>query len=434
MTAMMASLSETRERLCHAIASLSTDAAMNDVCRALDPILESFERENASLTEFHADGGVTPLMVACDKAQEACIEWISNKNRRCPDMTSLLGSPLDHAESGNAPMHYASSAGCLPAINLLCGMLDDDDETDRLSRLASQRNDNCDTPIILAAFRGHVAFLRQMHVLLREENGREATRFFELPNADGHTALSLSCGHGHVEVVNFLVGEVEVSVTYDIVKQAEKTLKRINEALDRVTMTKEHRARRNDVSRCVVILKVSLAKSAQASMEQLLANEDSERERKAKAEQKPRNKKPKRKKRREMSADRDIPLNNNPAMIVKASKDDNSDSDIGTPNGANQSHITVKAHQDAKQSTRVVDDVKSEDVAEAQTETDNDSLSMGPSRNDIDVDLDVDAIIEALCLDASMLLLNPRDMAANLSPCQLDAIAAVLRNQIQALE
>jgi hypothetical protein len=55
-------------------------------------------------------------------------------------------------------------------------------------------------------------------------------------------------------------------------------------------------------------------------------------------------------------------------------------------------------------------------------------------RNATDYDLDVNAVMEALCLDDSMLLLSPHSMALNLSPSQLDAIGAVLRNQVGAVE
>ena len=63
--------------------------------------------------------------------------------------------------------------------------------------------------------------------------------------------------------------------------------------------------------------------------------------------------------------------------------------------------------------------------------------NMSPSksgRNATDYDLDVNAVMEALCLDNSMLLLSPHSMALNLSPSQLDAIGAVLRNQVAAVE
>jgi hypothetical protein len=55
-------------------------------------------------------------------------------------------------------------------------------------------------------------------------------------------------------------------------------------------------------------------------------------------------------------------------------------------------------------------------------------------RNTTDYDLDVDSVMEALCLDNSMLLLSPHSMALNLSPSQLDAVGAVLRNQVGAVE
>jgi hypothetical protein len=41
--------------------------------------------------------------------------------------------------------------------------------------------------------------------------------------------------------------------------------------------------------------------------------------------------------------------------------------------------------------------------------------------------------MDALCLDASMLLLSPHSLAMNLSPCQLEAVETVLKNQLDAV-
>eukprot|EP00957_Ditylum_brightwellii_P068454 5197268-Ditylum_brightwellii.AAC.1 len=45
-----------------------------------------------------------------------------------------------------------------------------------------------------------------------------------------------------------------------------------------------------------------------------------------------------------------------------------------------------------------------------------------------------EAVMDSLCLDASMLLYTPHGMAMNLSPCQLDAVEVVLKKQLEAVE
>eukprot|EP00560_Eucampia_antarctica_P000576 CAMPEP_0197837798 /NCGR_PEP_ID=MMETSP1437-20131217/33347_1 /TAXON_ID=49252 ORGANISM="Eucampia antarctica, Strain CCMP1452" /NCGR_SAMPLE_ID=MMETSP1437 /ASSEMBLY_ACC=CAM_ASM_001096 /LENGTH=124 /DNA_ID=CAMNT_0043445141 /DNA_START=242 /DNA_END=616 /DNA_ORIENTATION=+ len=45
-----------------------------------------------------------------------------------------------------------------------------------------------------------------------------------------------------------------------------------------------------------------------------------------------------------------------------------------------------------------------------------------------------EAVMESLCLDASMLLLTPHGMAMHLSPCQIEAVETVLMNQLDAVQ
>jgi hypothetical protein len=49
-------------------------------------------------------------------------------------------------------------------------------------------------------------------------------------------------------------------------------------------------------------------------------------------------------------------------------------------------------------------------------------------------DTDVDAVMDSLCLDASMLLLNSHGMAMNCSPSQLEAIDSILHKQMQSVQ
>lgn len=395
----MSSLLETGEQLCKCIASLDTKLCLDDVSEALDPVLERRETDEVKVVD---NGGVTPLMVACDK-NIACIEWILKRKSDDPSLIFLLGSPLDQAESGNTAMHYAANVDFDDSISLLRDMMDKEEQRP-VMKLASLRNDNYDTPVMIAAMKGHVAFLQQIKRLLLLETedigpSSEVKGLFELVNDDGDTALSLACGHGHVEVVNFLLQEAGVTVTYEYVKEAEKTLKQIDDALKlSPTLSDQHRGRRNDVNKCIVILKVALDKSAQAIMEQLLAEEDEEKPQKKEASS------VKKKKSRRKAKRTELPNNK------KSTSGDSSAPDTRT---------SIFRDSDAGNPTEP---------------TDISSLPTEPRKNSFDKDLDVDAIIEALCLDASMLLLGPREMALKLSPCQLDAIAAVLRNQIQAVK
>ena len=47
---------------------------------------------------------------------------------------------------------------------------------------------------------------------------------------------------------------------------------------------------------------------------------------------------------------------------------------------------------------------------------------------------DIAALMESLCLDPAMLLLSPHGMAIEMSPCQIDAIETILKQQLRATE
>lgn len=88
--------SKIRELICHKIASLDDHCALEDVSQALDQILDIF----LELQEIRhddtplGDDVVTPLIVACDKAQEACIEWIVQKTKELPSLGESFGESV----------------------------------------------------------------------------------------------------------------------------------------------------------------------------------------------------------------------------------------------------------------------------------------------------------------------------------------------------
>jgi ankyrin repeat protein len=303
--------------------------------------------------------GVTPLMLACDKAQSHCVKYIETiflrQDSQGPAFSSsssspaaavaLFGHPLQKSSSqvgGNTALHYAAMSGCSQAIESLCVILlrlqfsnienDDDDDTSPdpqphyldqeyydttihhnnsnnnsntnpstttphvpsttrsittitwyhlLMKLASQRNEHLDTPIMMASASGQALFLRLLSATLSTkrlcqqqkqqqqqldinaddnalgDNAGEkeqptphygsrggtattttnTTTYLDAPtvavydckNQSGDTALSLALGQGHVEVVELLVEMVQVTVTYDDMARSERLLHRLEE-------------------------------------------------------------------------------------------------------------------------------------------------------------------------------------------------------------
>lgn len=309
------------------------------------------------------------------------------------------------------------------------------DEKESATTLLSQRNDNYDTCIMYAAIRGYVDFIRQVLRLFLENDKStlsDATKLFELVNDDGETALNLACGHGHYEVMNLFLDEAHVTVTYDIVKETEERLDRLKAVIQSGALP-ENKTRIYNMQKCLVILKVALAKSSQASMEQLLAEEEE-----AQTRQKPSGGRAKKKNSWRK------PKSNNHKNAPYRNSNKEGETVESTIAGVSEAKgetetLSTNGRADVEQAPAV--ETRNQVVAPAVETLDtpsdpycNTAQPTIPRRNDVGTDLDVDAIIEALCLDNSMLLLNPQDMAVDLSPCQLDAVAAILRNQLQAVK
>lgn len=421
----MRSVKDTRKKLCHTIASLDVDASREEVSRTLDPILISWNDEAQDLDQSDCGDGVTPLIVACDKANEQCIEYIASAIKEKPFLAVILGHPLDKTlPDQNTAMHHAALSGCVPAIRCLVDLLDN--EAGGAKALASQRNENIDTPIMMAAKEGHTEFLQELRqVLLHEQGGttREIRQLFELKNRQGDTALLFACVHGRVRVVNAMLDEIGVNVSHHHVEACMQTVKRIDAMLQLSSKTPDDfRKRRSDVYRCLVTLKVAQAKAAEKATEKLLAEEEAE-----EAERKANQEKHERRKRVH-------------ALCMTLAKREGGDASQDHETGnANKSSAGEGVDAESIENKEFQHD-RNDNGQEAARETpENDSDSTesndcdNTGANDIFVS-DAYAVMEALCLDVNMLLLSPREMAATMSASQLDAIGEVLRDQLAAVE
>ena len=416
------SILEAQKKLCHAIASLEVHAPPDKVSMSLDPVL-------AGCQEIDVTEGITPLMVACDKAQENCIEYICKKIEDNPSLGVILGHPLAESyPAKNTAMHFAAMSGCILAIHRLSHMLGDGNGVLRM--LASQRNDNLDTPIMMASVGGHLAFLRElMQTLLHlGETTDEVKKLFELENCYRDTALSLACGHGFVDVTQFLIQEIGVTVTHDRVQECETTLKVMDFQLQRTACADNFRDRREGVHRCLVTLQFQLEKTAQSAMEQLLAEED------AKEGKREKNRKKKKKHKSKCGSARVEGFSDNDA---RAPAMDEHKNDSKSDTSESVSWISTQRRTKQKGKCDLPDCAAMQQVVATESKLALRHDRTSPSsagRNAADFDLDVNAVMEALCLDDSMLLLSAHGMALNLSPSQLDAIDAVLRNQVDEVK
>jgi hypothetical protein len=458
-----------RRRICHAIAKLPPGATPEEVGNSLDLFRSTHDNEQRS--DADDDDGVTPLMVACDKKQGACLQYMMELY---PNDT-LWGRPDDTSAEkcgANTALHHAAMLGCVQAIDSLVIVDGDDDDGDtpsrRLGGLLSKTNIHSDTPIMMACANNQVAFLDVLRERIEDE--QVLLQLLLATNDDGETPLSLGFGHGHAQIVQCLLA-AGVPATYEMVQECKSKLKQIDALLlqyERVSATDsyeapdntDHYQQRTKAKCCLVILEVHLAQKARESMEQLIKKETQQEERKRQAEMK--------KKRRRAESKKVVP-----------SKPQHQDSDAVSPHKQSEKDTRkvwkkeeapsttvhplthprfrtlldgslVKSVSDLSRSipTFVVDEpledsTKKEISAKSADELLRERLRAGPVMVPAPVqedehssydDTDVDAVMDSLCLDASMLLMNSHGMAMHCSPSQLEAIDSILRKQMQSVQ
>jgi ankyrin repeat protein len=234
-----------------------------------DDIHRMFHECEADSSEGSAEVSsldVTPIMVACDQGNTACLEYMLEKFvviektkehfrlklAKRNKLKTLLGNPLSDISTSNhnAALHHAAMAGCTPAIQLLQKiqtylMMDDkhcqevqetrdkgnqDERAVNLSimskvpatpiylLLGSTRNIHNDTPLMMATQSTHaLLFVETWYGLALKELMSMGSSLahaeaslqgvLQAKNNSGDSCLSLACSHGRVGLVKFLVGE-----------------------------------------------------------------------------------------------------------------------------------------------------------------------------------------------------------------------------------
>eukprot|EP00985_Skeletonema_marinoi_P013269 scaffold6564_cov179-Skeletonema_marinoi.AAC.4 len=230
----------TRKLLLDAIASLDA-AAPPDVCAdALDAIFTSCSSSEA-FDDESCDGGVTPLMIACDKSITSALEYVRQQiQNQATKEVSVWGRVTDKSsESGNCALHHALAANFQTGLDVLeyyafnaKPLSPDQNNLQRYMALLEQPNVNGDTPIMMACVYGHSGILR--HILKRsyhlastansnpdtetivKNTWQSLHELFEKRNKEGCSALNLACGHGHVDIVRLLIHGHSVSDTMEL--------------------------------------------------------------------------------------------------------------------------------------------------------------------------------------------------------------------------
>ncbi len=482
------------ERLCKQIKNLSPDTGRDLVEASLKSIIdEELKRNKVVINTIESiderNGIISPLMVACDKLQYHCLQFFVDmfeEHKECAKeliaLEQMLGGPLDTSpDHNNQAAHYSALSGCtdgiinLAKIMKCCGTKNsaeihkEESENvlhssgslfDNFILLLTQRNSNGDTPCMMATFLGNNDILetwfKQTIALAKEENISFEKWFtkirhgFSLENNDGNSCLSLSYCHGNAEVLHCLIqerrnwetdklGEGFVIVTYKDIEKAKIIMKKVN-ALT-LLISNEGRSEKQildfnkkvkSTKRCLIMLQVSASKLAEKRQTELLLEEIDDEKSKRKNIQK-------------------MPVASSKHRIKPPpSEDDIKSAAPGEENNKKNTiqNTSIPFFTTLVDGTVVSSSAEQEDVGiqimkQHQKLDDQGShlmmqkmlrdrcsqptIFMNSSTASSSESM---AIMESLCLDASMLLFSPHRMAMELSPSQLDIIEKVLYQQL----
>lgn len=482
-------MEQHRAQLCKVIASLAPDATAENTEDSIGPIVWSFLHENdtdgraqpnpTSKVDEQDDDGVSPLMVACDKAQSAVLEQFRECIQSNIDTLELIGAPMDSSSEkcgGNCAAHHAASVGsiaCVECLERIQMDLSPSSQSGHLIDLLSQRNSNGDTPIMMAAASGQESFLGHfVDRLLKGSTSAEVRRVFQMCNDSGDTACSLASGFGYHAIVRLLIEPLNTNHDFAVVQPSHNEMEKGRAALQRMDnllpMVKkkggkkeqdEFSAKRSDIARCVEIIEIALDREAQKQMGELLGEEDISATFDSSKTCSSTKRKTKKKKKGRTNAKKSIPKKDE-KIDHQIKSDTVSDDMNGQTNKQAWKVSRTKPVDQMLASPRVVtlqdgtvistNERTAYDVADGDNSTFASTSPTGEetkkesdkSINDMLRDrcrerrmqAEVGAIMDSLCLDPTMLLLSSHGMALDLSPCQLEAVESILTMQMTAIQ
>jgi len=503
-----------QEELCQILASSSPQICRVEEIFSLCIRSKNDEVINKVTPIFHPNEDlehqvkVTPLMVACDKLEIRCLSHLESKvsSSATNELTknaliNIVGNPLHRStDCENTALHYAAMSGFGPAFRILGNITtamtvtqraDDQDNALRkelglstcfadLLSLISQQNGHNDTPIMMACAMGHIkmllSWMDELANVAKLENMawkqmiHEFTKLCKLSNDAGDTLLSIAYGHGHPQILKFIIQEVAVwghrigflntsetevntrlvEVTYEDMEKCRDILKRVDiiqnssqtEQVEVKNKNQSYKTLQEGVSCCLALLEEELAKNAQRCAEELLLEEsdcnthlNSNRSFPKKCGKKKKKSKCKSKKIEEKwnsccSSD-NLNLNHETGMKSKNVIPRDSGVVLERDERGDQQPSNKQSYKLCNRQSQTVEAVSG--INRHLFERCVADSSIVPSKSENEDFHEFKSIMESLCVDASMLLLTPHAMAMNLSPSQLEVVEKVLNNQIHAV-
>lgn len=423
--------------------SLPKHAALSDVCRFLDPIVEEFFVDDHNSYMDLNDDGVTPLMISCDKANESCMEYILATVTRNPSNVALLGNPFVKTSfrlGGNSAIHFAAMSGFTNAIQWMYQISNVLNFVD-FDPFSSVTNNHGDTCIMMACAGGHLHFLKQ----LWKKEGDDFKKYSILQNKSGDSALSLVCGHGHTAIMDFLLSSSDgpkLRVQYTDIENCKQKLKNADMKLSILDVDDETRKKytkkRTNVKKCLVIMQVISFQASECSMEELVVECDSDASTQKKVMKQSRKLIQKSKTMNQTGnlSTVDIQEQRHVTWNKDCNLKDSSDQSIYESRNQTISPGTVFEHAKGTENNELLGDQHLREVGSNLQKSVDDMLRERYREPYIKQSQDtaIDSVMDSLCLKATMLLFTSHSMAMGLSPSQLEAIENILGNQLTAVK
>ena len=451
-------LSTIRNELIQAISSLPSLASKNLVLERIQKHTLSFQEEFKKYNDKNRVeelDTITPLMIACERGQVEVIRYILSErikwlNQSLKDdgdyLTLLFGHPLQMCKmyGGNGAMHFlAVSNSSYETWNVFQELFASYYKTNNDSFvLLKQQNSNNDTPIMIATVKGNINFLR--HVLftnVRDINNVDGdiNAVLQMKNNQNETVLKLAFGHGQYDILKLLIhgyndesshnSNYKLTVTNKDASECQRIYNHMENTLQwmsKGTNTEQWEQKMLDTKKCLILINIAAEKHCRKMENELLLEESNMK--------KGRKKKTKAKKKKSNKNHNSI-LNETNEMKEKNEIHHNTrfitleDGSIVSSSNSNPYHDMQSNVDKVEIIEKQKDESKSlESMLRDRFCTTNENNEISSIEND-----KIEQSMNSLCLDVSMLLLTPHGMAMKLSPCQLDAVERLLRDQVDAV-
>ena len=417
--------------LCLAISAMDSSISADEFEDALSVTCENMDVESS----VEGSKGVLPLVVACSSANITALNYLVSMGR-----PELVGTPLQKMtddRGGGCAVHHAASSGFLEAIKSFHSM------GCSIKEQMIITNKNVDTPLMMAAKDGHLGFLKglvELAVDIERLPMEEVKAAFEMRNKDGNSCITLSCNHGHVLVVQWLLSEIGVEFSVNDFTTCHAFVCDIEQKLTPAKIPdpeilQSYQIKHNRVKEAYSLLAEIQDKKA-AEAEAALLSLDDDKVPDTTSQKNTKKKKGKAAKKKNQKA------RTGAAAKGKAADLDRVADQNETIQSEEQERVELKTLEDGRNAVAVNGNTY---TIHPKRNPITAPLGM-PEKADVDEmfrervkgsvassDEQIDEVMNALCLDVSMLLYTTHSFALNLSPSQLHTVEQILEKQLKAI-